>query len=185
MFGVELDDNSNVLPVIAKALDWLEKHHLDAEGLWRTSGSKTEIAKLQAVADQTSTIPLDSGQNPHNVTNLLVRFMECIPGGLVGSSTATELLASGSMLGKSTVFIGVTHALFEILNRQLTGSQRELLGRLLQHWQRVVDCEENRMEAKAVATCVFAAVFAGSVDLRLILVLESLITAPKQVPDQY
>ena len=182
MFGVELDNNSNVLPVIAKALDWLEKH-LDAEGLWRTLRSKTEITKLQAITEQTSTIPLDWDQNPHNVTNLLVRFMERIPGGLVGSSTATELLASGSMLGKSTVFIGVTHALFEILNRQLTGSQRELLGRLLQHWQRVVDCEENRMEAKAVATCVFAAVFAGSVDLRLILVLESLIAAPKQVSD--
>jgi hypothetical protein len=59
---------------------------------------------------------------------------------------------------------------------------KEMLLAFVKHWQRVIEVEANRMDVKALATCVFCALCPDSqAETDLTSVLESILTAPPEV----
>ena len=146
--------------MVDDALSFLERHYLTHEGLWRKAGSRSQIDNAALVTNQDGRFPCEKIK-PDDITSLLVRFMRDLPGGMVSAEAITQML---TVEPDARMYL-------KIINHFSSPAKKQLFERMLKHWQRVITCEENRMDAKATATCVFAVVFKEKLDVKMIDVL--------------
>ena len=168
VYGVDID-LYEFLPIVDTALEWLNSNHLKNEGIWRTSGSKKEISKLQAVTDEMHGFPIHEIQKSEIMTGLLTRFLEEMPGGLIDADTTEDVLSFYSTSSDVT-----RKQLTDNITRTLSIKKRQLFSAFVNHWQQVVATKENLMDAKGVATCVFPVVFPSKMDLTLVEILATI-----------
>ena len=165
IFGIDIDLCAGVLRQVDAALQWLNENHLMNEGLWRVSGSRTEVKRLRAVVDERGGFPLDEIEKSELMTGLLVLFLQRLPGGLIDIET-TAIVLNGEYTAENVMQIIVT---------RISTNKFQLLNMFLDHWRRVVLTPENKLNANGIATCVFGVVFPGIMDMRLIPIVENLL----------
>eukprot|EP00656_Telonema_subtile_P044462 TRINITY_DN5071_c0_g1_i2.p1 TRINITY_DN5071_c0_g1~~TRINITY_DN5071_c0_g1_i2.p1 ORF type:complete len:120 (-),score=42.23 TRINITY_DN5071_c0_g1_i2:295-654(-) len=85
------------------------------------------------------------------MTSLLVRFLQKLNGGLMDTALIILLVAHHDE-GHATA-----SSYLQLIKRELTPNKQQMMLCLFRHWQRVVSAD-NRMDAKAMATCAFMAV---------------------------
>ena len=169
IFGIDIDLHADVLRQVDTALQWLNENHLMNEGLWRVSGSRTEVKRLRAVVDEQGGFPLDEIAKSELMTGLLVLFLQRLPGGLIDIET-TAIVLNGECTAESVMQIIVT---------RISTNKFQLLNMFLDHWRRVVLTPENKLNANGIATCVFGVVFPGIIDMRLIPIVENMLKTPQ------
>ena len=170
VFGVDIDLHGQLVQIVHEALEWLNSNHLSSEGLWRVSGSRREVKKSMAVVEQSKSFPFDEIGNFALMTGLLISFLQQIPGGLIDTETTTELLAVSGGTDASS------ERLVQFIESRISANKFRLFELLMHHWRLVVATSDNKMNASAVATCVFAVVFPGVMDMKLIGVVNQMLS---------
>ena len=62
--------------VVYTSLLWLNAHALEVEGLWRVSGSSTEVDEWMTKFDEWGNAELPATIDAHTVTSLLMRWLK-------------------------------------------------------------------------------------------------------------
>jgi len=167
IFGADVDTSDTVLSAIVGAIAWLDANWLHAEGLWRRPGIGPKIKAAVPQVDETGAFPMDD--DCHTLVSLLVKFIAMIPGRLLSAAAATQFLAA---LQDPTARFEV------ILSNTTTPAKCAVFGALVTHWARVAAEPQNRMDSKAMATCVFCVLFDGPMNLQLVHVMQRFIEHP-------
>ena len=144
---------------------------------------------MRAQIDRNRAFPLDDPKvvgSCDTLVTLLIRFLGCLPKGLV-TGTCTALIIAEAKRRDADADASdfrsqlTTRSYFAILRAGMSRNKCEMLAAFVRHWRRVAEHEDaNRMNGRAVATCVFPAVF-PALDLILIDILESMLRAPAEV----
>jgi len=139
---------------ILSCLNFLDKHGLRNEGLWRQSGEFHRQTVLQTVLeeDHDGYYLFQPHEDVHTVAQIAVFWIkEKLPGGRILQEAAVEA-AIETAKSDGLQFYKATQKLFK---EHLTGNQIVTLGVLVQHWRRVAaNADVTLMTPENIATCV-------------------------------
>ena len=178
VFGADVDSDASILGVVIEALRWLEENHLDSEGVWRKAGSRKEARRLIAETNKHGAFPLadpkvHGAAGADLVAGMLTTLLGEVPGKLIGARITKTLLANSKAANPKSCFA--------IIKIGTSDNKCEMLAVFMQHWRRVLENQANQMNAKAIATCVFAPLFDGMDNLELIDIVAGMLAAPDEV----
>ena len=96
---------------------------------------------------------MDEHTDEYALTDVLLRLIWAIPGGLIDSTTSDYLVQIVKQRGTPTEML-------QMLQKQLPAAKKAILGWLLGHWQNVTRVS-NDLAAQALAGVAAWAVFLG------------------------
>jgi len=97
IFGVDIEvlvlkSNAEVPPIVTKTIDYL-KNHTEVEGIFRLSGSTTEVDNYRTLWNTGMPIDLSQCSNPHNVSNLLKLWLRELPDPLLQYNNYNKIVS--------------------------------------------------------------------------------------------
>ena len=177
MFAVDLTTlclahSVDVPPVLTKCIGELNKRGLDAEGIYRVSGSHEQIDRLRKQIDAAAaSVDLAAVEDIHTVAGLLKLYLRLLPQQLVPYAVFRSLLAAYNstrvtrervlrcrFVHRRTVATRRVHARFSPPFRQALNEMADAnmltLRALMAHLRLVVEhSNANRMTAENVCKC--------------------------------
>ena len=105
--------------------------------------------------------------DPHTMCTVLIRYLGDYEGRLISADCMKHLVPS-IQDGKLAVEASI---------HKLDSTRLAILRLLWSHWKRVLAAEENnRMDAQALATCLFPVLFGGELSMQNLGVCQSLLS---------
>eukprot|EP01119_Soliformovum_irregulare_P020229 TRINITY_DN6519_c0_g1_i1.p1 TRINITY_DN6519_c0_g1~~TRINITY_DN6519_c0_g1_i1.p1 ORF type:complete len:626 (+),score=172.26 TRINITY_DN6519_c0_g1_i1:122-1999(+) len=156
VFGAPMADvlrrtGSQIVPIIQKSVDYIEKLALDTEGIFRMSGSAAEIAALKKQYDDGEEPIFGAIQDPHVVCGLLKLYLRELPDPLFPYSLYDVFIGVQAYLDKNA-----QTKYYKVLMQECPKENQVVLKRLFQFMKNIVDhSSKNKMAIHNVAT-VFA-----------------------------
>lgn len=155
-FGVDLTTltmayNHPVPLVVELCVGEVEKRGLDAEGIYRVSGSHEEIERLRAQFDDDGTADLNKSkiEDINSIAGLLKLFLRQLPQPLITDSVHRELVEAAKRKYEREKY---KLSAYGKCLRQLPIAHQATLRLLLAHLSRVADnFHKNKMDAENLA----------------------------------
>lgn len=161
--GLERTDRPQVPALIVRCVEHLEKHGLNAVGLFRKSTSKKRVRKLREDFDNGDDVQMDDDTCPHDVATLLKEYLRDLPEPLLCRRLYQPFVNTQKIRHRRLQFEAISH-----LVKLLPIPHRDTLYYLLRFLAKVarfandtksasgdVICEGNKMDSNNLAT-VFA-----------------------------
>ncbi|KAJ5077633.1 rho/rac/cdc gtpase-activating protein [Anaeramoeba ignava] len=150
LFGINLDNNSTRIPIVIQdTVEHLMKNdNIDAEGIFRISGSSIQIQELKRKYDNGKTPNLDKVSSPHIVSGLLKLFLRELPEPLLSFELYDVFVAVHSINDAQQRLDRIKKVLHEMLPIGRQALLKYLMNFLYNVSQRV---EANKMSAANLA----------------------------------
>jgi Rho GTPase-activating protein 1 len=155
VFGVPLEDalnarhsKSNIPVVIEDAVPVLRAKFLCVEGLFRLSGSRTQIDELKRAYNSGEEVDLNEVRDPHVVAGLLKAFVREMPEPLFTFSLYDKFMAAEQHLKDEQKWSVTVHALM----KKLPPTNKKILRHLFVLLRQVnAHADENMMTSRNLA----------------------------------
>ncbi|XP_034544588.1 protein FAM13A isoform X2 [Notolabrus celidotus] len=141
--------------VLRRMVDYLRKHALHQEGLFRVNGNVRAVEILKQRLESGEEVDLLSESDSCTVASLLKRYLRDLPEGLVDSSVQQALIHQYQECGDDVSYSDMRDMLQQLPDVHLS------LLRYLCHFLTLVECnhKENRMTTLNLATVFGPSVF--------------------------
>jgi hypothetical protein len=176
VFGVPLDEllareDSSIPAIVYQCIQAVDLYGLDVEGIYRVSGEKKHIDRLNAVFDNDASCldfrrPEDFFQDVNSVASILKQFLRDLPEPLLTNELYPEIIAASSkptMLSRRAYMLIMAIAIDDDISRRdslhglinrLPDSNYATLRLLILHLNRVQEHSNmNRMNSGNLAIC--------------------------------
>lgn len=156
VFGVSMVEvlargTTDIVPLVQKSIEYIEKNALDVEGIFRLSGSATEIQQLKKAFDDGEDVNLEKVRDPHVVCGLLKLYLRELPEPLMTFQLYEPLIAVQACPDKV-----LQMKYFRSLMNELPQENKVALKRLFAFMVNIIKHQnQNKMAVHNVAT-VFA-----------------------------
>ncbi|KAJ8687283.1 hypothetical protein QAD02_023077 [Eretmocerus hayati] len=137
------------LPLVVRdCIDYLEEYGMSVEGLYKVAGNKSKVQHLKKVYNQRESVNM-SDFEPTVATSLLLLFIKELPEPVLESS---ELISRFEQAASAKELAQRECQLAELINKQLSVCNRELLAWITLHLDHVITCEKTtKMNAQTIA----------------------------------
>ena len=170
------DPSANfVILIISAAITHLNSNCAEHKLLWRQCGTRERVRLWIEEANAAGVWTLPAEASPADLTDLVIKLLFQIPGGLLSIAEAQQLI------------VAVEDRDLVAIHKQLCdigAARSSLFATLIPHWRRVArEDVNNGMDAKEMATVVFLALVRGHPMMQLLATLQFLLESSCAVPD--